>query len=180
MNDFEAYISDPNNIITDIGELPRRALTLINDSIISEVTQFHQGIPGYRETPLVDLTELAQRFGVKSILVKDESSRFDLKAFKGLGASYAIARLISTYLGCKKNLSYAQLRQRKAEYSDLEFATTTDGNHGKAVAWSAQLFGCRSHIFMPKGTLACRKEAIQAFTEEVEITDFNYDKTVEL
>lgn len=180
MNDFEAYFSKQDNLIGEVGKLSERALALIDNSTVNQVTQFHQSIPGYQETQLVDLSDLAQKLGIKRILVKDESTRFDLKAFKGLGASFAIAQLISAHLGNKDLLLFDQLQQRKTEYNHLEFATTTDGNHGKAVAWSAHLLGCRSHIFMPKGTLDCRKEAIQTFTDHVEITDENYDKTVEL
>ena len=189
MHDFDLYIPSQdvadlnpavNNPNSNASKLPTRALALSDESIIDQVLEFHQSIPDYQASPLIELSGLAQKVGVKRILVKDESGRFNLKAFKGLGASYAIARLLSTHLGHNKVLSYNELRQRKDEYCELEFATTTDGNHGKAVAWGAQLFGCRSHIFMPKGTLSCRKEAIQVFTDQVEITDQNYDQTVEL
>ena len=37
--------------------------------------------------------------GLKSLLVKDESQRFGLNAFKVLGGSYAIARHIAARLG---------------------------------------------------------------------------------
>ncbi len=56
--------------------------------------QFHQKIAGYRPTPLCALDDLANLFGVKKILVKDESKRFGLNAFKMLGGAYAIAQLL--------------------------------------------------------------------------------------
>lgn len=46
---------------------------------------FHRTIPGYVPTPLVDLKGLAARLGLASFHVKDESFRFSLNAFKGLG-----------------------------------------------------------------------------------------------
>ncbi len=56
--------------------------------------QFHQKIAGYHPTPLCALDDLATLFGVKKILVKDESKRFGLNAFKMLGGAYAIAQLL--------------------------------------------------------------------------------------
>ena len=50
---------------------------------------FHRQLPGYRPTPLIDLPRLAERFGVGRVLLKDESNRFGLPAFKMLGASWA-------------------------------------------------------------------------------------------
>ena len=38
----------------------------------------------------------------------------------------------------------------------LTVATATDGNHGRGLAWAARQFGCRTRVFMPKGTVAAR------------------------
>ena len=51
-----------------------------------EVTDFHKTI-GNKETPLVELPGLAKRLGIGNLLLKDESHRFGLNAFKALGAS---------------------------------------------------------------------------------------------
>src|SRR5215470_18381621 len=56
---------------------------------------FHRSLPGYRPTPLVDMPELAATLGVARVLVKDESERLGLPAFKILGASWAIERALS-------------------------------------------------------------------------------------
>ena len=48
--------------------------------------KFHEKITGYHPTPLYDMKDLAALFGVRNILVKDESQRFDLNAFKILAA----------------------------------------------------------------------------------------------
>ena len=47
-------------------------------------------MPGYRPTPLVELPELAAELGVAAVLVKNESKRLGLPAFKILGASWAV------------------------------------------------------------------------------------------
>lgn len=55
---------------------------------------FHTTVKGYKATPLVNLDNLAKELGVSKIYVKDESYRFGLNAFKGLGVTYAIANPI--------------------------------------------------------------------------------------
>lgn len=57
---------------------------LFSQSQAKLARQFHQKIAGYRPTPLCALDDLANLFGVKKILVKDESKRFGLNAFKML------------------------------------------------------------------------------------------------
>ena len=67
--------------------------------VARRVRRFHRRLPGYTPTPLVPLKRLARTWGLRDILVKDEAKRFGLKAFKVLGGSYAVARLICAKLG---------------------------------------------------------------------------------
>lgn len=125
---------------------------------------FHRSLPLYKPTPLVSLEALAGSLGLRGLFVKDESSRFGLKAFKGLGGSYALQRILEG-----KQPPFPQ------------FVTATDGNHGKGVAWAARLFGTQAHVFMPRGSSEARRQAIlEAGAAEAEITEYNYDGTVEL
>ena len=62
------------------------------------VSAFHQTLPGYAPTPLVDLPSLAAELGVGRMLVKDESARLGLRAFKVLGASWACSRVLQLSL----------------------------------------------------------------------------------
>jgi diaminopropionate ammonia-lyase len=111
------------------------------------------------------------------ILVKDESRRFGLNAFKMLGGSYAIARLL-----CEKyhldinDLSFETLKSSIKE--KMTFATTTDGNHGRGVAWAARQLGQNAVIYMPKGSAQERVDAILRLGAECIVTDMNYDDTV--
>ena len=57
----------------------------------SLVRNFHRTLPGFQPTPLAKLDNLARHLGVTSIRVKDESHRCGLKAFKILGASFALS-----------------------------------------------------------------------------------------
>ena len=59
-----------------------------------DMLAFHQALPGYAPTPLRSLPNLAAKLGLGELLVKDESQRFGIKAFKALGASYAIYRFL--------------------------------------------------------------------------------------
>jgi hypothetical protein len=60
----------------------------------NKVIAFHQSLPGYEVTPLQALNNLAKVLQIKGIYVKDESFRFGLNAFKGLGASYAMNEIL--------------------------------------------------------------------------------------
>ena len=116
---------------------------------------------------------------MKKILVKDESKRFGLNAFKMLGGAYAIAQLL-----CEKyhldieTLSFEHLKNTIGE--KMTFATTTDGNHGRGVAWAAQQLGQNAVIYMPKGSAQERVDAILNLGAECIVTDMNYDDTVRL
>ena len=147
-----------------------------------KVRNFHEKMPGYEKTDLVSLSNLAAKLHVKGIYVKDESDRFSLKAFKGLGGSYAMFRILCEKLELDpENTSPRELIEKISDSKDekIEFATCTDGNHGKGVSWAAGVFGCKAHIFMPYGTIEARVEAIRkAGPADVVVTDMSYDDTV--
>ena len=139
------------------------------------VRNLHMSLKVYNQTPLIELKNFK---GVRSIFIKDESQRFGLKAFKGLGGIWAIYTVISRELGLE-NPTLGEIFNRRDELSEMTFITTTDGNHGKGISWAAGLFGCKSYVFMPKGTVEVRAQAIRdAGTATVEITDLSYDDCV--
>ena len=138
------------------------------------IRNLHTSLKVYKETPLVELKNFK---GVK-IFIKDESKRFGLKAFKGLGGIWAIYHVISRALGLK-NPTLDEIFAHRAELRDMTFITTTDGNHGKGVSWATGLFGCKSYVYMPRGTVEVRAQAIRdAGSATVEITDMVYDDCV--
>lgn len=145
------------------GKLARGPLpAMFNSEQYRQVEAFHQTLKQYAPTPLINLSKLAEKLGIQAILVKDESHRFGLNAFKALGASYAVHRYLEQH-----------------PHTQPVFVTTTDGNHGKGVAWAALQVGCRSEIFMPKGTVASRVQAIEALgNAKVTVTEWGYDDTV--
>ena len=121
-------------------------------SDLKDVLKFHKSL-GNVETPLIELNELSKKLGVGSILIKDESYRFGLNAFKALGASYAMKKQIERFPNIET------------------FCTATDGNHGHAVAWMAQKLKKKAIIYMPKGTVVDRVYAIKSKNAEVIVID---------
>lgn len=142
---------------------------------------YHSSFPGYEETPLTSLSNLAKHLGVKSIHVKDESYRFGLNAFKVLGGSYSIGNYISQQLGENlAEMSYEKLISPRVreKLGEITFVTATDGNHGRGVAWTANRLQQKSVVFMPKGSAPERLHNIQALGSDASITEFNYDDAV--
>ena len=140
---------------------------------------FHKTLPGYLPTPLLNLRHFAQKIGIGDCYIKDESQRLGLNAFKVLGASYAMAEEIKKYIPeGQSNLSFESIKSHKTSIKDLTFVTATDGNHGRAVAWCAEQYGCRAVVFMPKGSSEIRLKSILEHKAKAEITELNYDETV--
>ncbi|MGY6558807.1 MAG: pyridoxal-phosphate dependent enzyme [Nitritalea sp.] len=118
---------------------------------------YHKSLTGYETAP-VRLQRLAHC--PAPIFVKDESERFGLQAFKALGASYALHRLLEQDPQCKG------------------VCTATDGNHGRALAWSAMRHGLPAVIYVPRDVTIARKQAIEKEGADVRQLDLNYDETV--
>ncbi|MCQ2555040.1 MAG: diaminopropionate ammonia-lyase [Clostridia bacterium] len=148
-----------------------------------KVMEFHRSFPEYSVTPLAELKSLSEMLGVKGIYVKDESYRFGLNAFKVLGGSYAIGRIIAERLNMDiSELPYEIMtgREVKEKLGNLTFITATDGNHGRGVAWTANRLGMNSIVYMPKGTALERLENIRKLGSDASITDLSYDDAVRL
>jgi diaminopropionate ammonia-lyase len=135
-------------------------------------------MPSYRPTPLVELPELAAELGVGAVLVKDESDRLGLPAFKILGASWALNCALSKRGGFDTPATgLPELRERVGNAA-ITLVTATDGNHGRAVARMAQLLGLAARVYVPAGTTAKTLEAIADEGAQVVQTDLRYDDVV--
>jgi diaminopropionate ammonia-lyase len=121
---------------------------------------FHGSLPGYAPTPVHALPEIAAELGIGAVLVKDESNRLGLPAFKILGASWAVERM---------------LRDRP-EVDTLVAASA--GNHGRAVARAAALRGLRCRVFLPSRSLPVRRDAVASEGAEVVVVDGTYEEAV--
>ena len=170
------------SILQNTPKVPTTYSPLFGIAEAKEALRFHQSLPCYRETRMVSLHEAAAEYHVGGIYVKDESERFGLKAFKGLGGSYSMFRILCLKTGLNpKTADYRDFQDPGIRQlcSGVHFVTATDGNHGKGVSWAAALFGCSATVYMPKGTVESRRAAIEAAgNAHAEITDSNYDQTV--
>lgn len=159
------------------------SLKFVQPEAMQAVLEFHSGIAGYAQTPLVSLPNLAKQLGVGQIFVKDESARFGLNAFKALGGSYAIARYLCGKLNIPVDANSFNVlcsEKAKAKLGTVTFVTATDGNHGRGVAWAAKLLGHKAVVYLPEGSSQERLNNIRALGAEAEITKFNYDGAVRL
>ena len=152
-------------------------------AVAQRVRAFHASFSQYCPTPLIALHGLARELGLKSVCVKDESKRFGLNAFKVLGGSYAVARCLAERLNQPvQGLTKSQLHNTGASTAadKITFISTTDGNHGRGLAWTARELGYPCIIYMPKGSEPTRRDNILALGAQCTITDFNYDDTVRM
>ena len=149
------------------------------DAALADITRW----PGYAPTPLRSLDQLARQLGIGQLLYKDERRRFGLGSFKALGGAYAVAKLLRHRVQSAHGLQAVDSRQLlSGQFSDLVGAATvtcaTDGNHGRSVAWGAQLFGCRCVIFVHETVSQGRRDAIAHYGAEVREVKGNYDDAV--
>jgi diaminopropionate ammonia-lyase len=138
---------------------------------------FHRSLPGYAATPLRFLPRLTAHAGAGGVWLKDESSRFGLPAFKVLGASWAVSRVLAERLGEPALAGdLPGLRARLAGAPPLVAAT--DGNHGRAVARVAAWLGLPARIYLPAGAAPARLAAIAGEGATVVEDDGSYDDAV--
>ncbi|WP_058910633.1 diaminopropionate ammonia-lyase [Entomohabitans teleogrylli] len=168
---------------TSFTERPTAPLAPFAWQELIKALNFHRTIPGYAPTPLYHLAALSGKLGVQDIYLKDESRRFGLKAFKSLGGAYAMARHIAERLG--KDISELPFDVMtsdnvRRDLGEITFATTTDGNHGRGVAWMARQLKQKSVVYMPKGSSPQRLAAIRNEGATAEIVDMNYDDAVRM
>ena len=176
-------MKDFDLILNIKAEERREDISAFSVEEAAKARRFHSTFSAYEKTPLLSLEKLAEKMGVKSVYLKDESFRFGLNAFKVLGAGYAIANEIGRRIGKEiTELSAESIlsKETKEKIGDITFVTATDGNHGRGVAWTANQLGQKSVVYMPKGSAMERLENIRKEGAEADIMDMNYDEAVRL
>jgi len=140
--------------------------------------------PGYEPTPCVALAGLARELGLGGVWIKEEGRRFGLRAFKALGGAYAVLKLLKGEVLRRKGVAATGAELRDGAHRDvtssITVTTATDGNHGRSVAWGAELFGAKAVIFVPHHCSEARKAGIAAYGAQVVQTDVGFDETVKL
>ena len=171
-----------NHDLTESVFYPETLEKLISKELcLSAVNEIKQW-PSYQETPLCELSKLSEKLNLASIFYKDESSRFGLGSFKSLGGAYALLCLLKEELSKRKGFEVSEEEIRKGLYREdcqkITAVTATDGNHGKSVAWGAQLFGCQCRIYMHAEVSQGRQDAVEEFGATVVRIQGNYDESV--
>lgn len=169
----------PSNIYINRKQKPFQNLPPPNP----EIRAFHRSLPHYSPTPLVSLPQIAKELGISHFLLKNESSRLGLPAFKILGASWATAKAVSKRFnipisGKDIDQSLIQRLAGAAKAADLTLYAATDGNHGRAVARMAKYLSIKARIYVP---LMVDEETIVKISSEgakVEVWQGDYDQTV--
>lgn len=139
--------------------------------------------PNYQSTPLYGLPGLAEQLGIAGLWYKDEGPRFGLGSFKALGGAYAVGCLLKQKIMAHNGASGIATADLLAGThrnvtSDITVCTATDGNHGRSVAWGAQMFGCHCVIYIHATVSEGRKAAMESFGAEVRRISGNYDDSV--
>lgn len=151
------------------AEAPSRDLSIadatVNQAGAERAISRIRSWPGYSPTPLRPLAGLAREAGVRSVLYKDEAVRFGAGNFKVLGAAYAVDVVLAGSGATDPG-------------SQPVLCCASDGNHGRALAWTARRFGVRAVVYLPEHALPERRRRIRALGAEVIEVDGPYDDAV--
>lgn len=146
---------------------------------IARIQEFHKKLPNYKPTPLVKLDELSNELGVRAVLIKDESNRLDLPAYKILGASWGIFRSITKLANLPPQATFQEVAAA-AQKMDAHLFAATEGNHGRAVARMAKLLGVKADIYVAGLTDQPVKDNIASEGAKVTTVPGIYDDAVEV
>lgn len=140
---------------------------------------FIQQCPAYHATPLIEITS-PQGF---PILIKDETNRFNLGAFKALGGIYAIAVFLQDRWqqenAVKLDPNALFEADCQAWSSQFTFVCASAGNHGMAVAKGAQLFNAKSRVHLSNTVPVSFEEKLQSFGASVVRSGQTYEESMQ-
>lgn len=153
------------------------------DQVTGLARHFHAQLPGYSQTNLVYLDDVARELGVGAVCLKDETSRFGLPSFKVLGASWGSFRALIQRLNLPLDTDLDTLKNTAAAAEaaagrKFVLYAATDGNHGRAVARMGTVFGIASQIHVPSTMHAATIELIRSEGTTVVPRDGSYDDAV--
>jgi diaminopropionate ammonia-lyase len=171
MSDRDAMVDVAWNASRDPAWTARRGLE-------DQARALHHALEGYAPTPLHGAPSLAAQLGLGAVLLKDESSRFGLPAFKALGAWWATAWALADRLGAPALATQPEALRDHMRGAALTLVCATEGNHGRAVARAANWLGLEARVVVPAATTPGRVQAIEAEGARVEHVDGDYDAAV--
>ncbi|MBA3269365.1 MAG: pyridoxal-phosphate dependent enzyme [Acidobacteria bacterium] len=149
----------PFSFVAPDGRVPHN---LFDDRDFASQRAFFTRRPHLAATPLHDCPGLAAVVGVDTMLVKDETSRFGLNAFKAVGAMFAVGTLVE---------------QGRISAGDT-LVCASEGNHGRAVARAARDAGCSACVYVSDTVAGTRVAAIESEGATVVPVQGTYDEAV--
>jgi diaminopropionate ammonia-lyase len=140
----------------------RAPRNLFGEADLARQREFFRTRPDLAPTPLRSRPALAARLGIGELLIKDETARFGLNAFKSAGATFAVTSLL----------------QSGEIHAGDTLVCASEGNHGRAVARAAREAGCTARVYMAASVAPARVAAIEGESAEVVLVDGSYDEAV--
>jgi diaminopropionate ammonia-lyase len=131
--------------------------------------------PGFAATPLV---RLRARMEIGELWAKDERYRWGMGSFKSLGGTFAVVELAGEFLSRRENRSVSPadiFAGRAPKAREMTVATATAGNHGRAVAFGAELAGARAVVFVYGGVPEWQRQAIADLGAELVTVEGDYE-----
>ncbi|KAK0730915.1 tryptophan synthase beta subunit-like PLP-dependent enzyme [Lasiosphaeris hirsuta] len=148
----------------------------------SPVLAFHRRLPHYAQTPLHSIPSIAADLGLGHVLLKDESARFGLPAFKILGASWAVYRAVAEKIGfdvfspTAAGVELGEIGVLARERGlDVRIVTCTEGNWGRAVARMGRYLGVDVTVCVPSHMVEETREKISGEGADVVVVEGDYD-----
>lgn len=143
---------------------------------------YFQRQPGYVVSPLVEMT---MPFGGE-VLVKSETARMGLGAFKALGGPYAVFRILTACWREESNrlaiAGRAPILDPGADFRSFAarqtFVTASAGNHGIGVAAGARAQGAKSRIYLAKTVSDSFSQRLEKFGATVVRSGAIYEDSV--
>jgi diaminopropionate ammonia-lyase len=143
-----------------------------------DVESFHRRLPDYNITPLISLPDVAKGLGLGHVFIKDESKRLGLPAFKILGASWAIYRVMAAHCDLPLTVSLEELGVA-ARNKGLKLVACTAGNWGRAVSRMAKYLQVFATIFVPNTMDQATQSMISSEGAKVVLVDGTYEASIE-
>jgi diaminopropionate ammonia-lyase len=144
-----------------------------------DIEAFHKKLPDYNTTPLHNLPSIAAELGIPHLFLKDESTRFSLPAFKILGASWAIHKLLCQRFSLPVGSSLEAVRGHASKHDGLRLVTCSEGNWGRAVARMGRILSVEVRVYVPGFMSAFTRELLRGEGAEVVVLEGgSYDDAI--
>ena len=141
---------------------------------VSQPLSLLAACPAYCPSPIKTC-----HFDGRALLIKDETNRMGLGAFKALGGVYAVAKLIEARCGRLLKPDDFLTPEVKEIAGAITFVCASAGNHGMAVASGARLFGAQARIHLAETVPEDFAKRLQASGADVVRSGKDYEASVQ-